>query len=92
MASVPPLNPDIKRHPAKHNMTSTAETCTVRKGRFSPQTKRQKQGGSPQKNKQGLFSSGFSLLWLQECSRFTSWLQTVNWRIDGKTGFLEACS
>ena len=26
--------------PAKHNMTSTVETCTMRKGRFSPQTKR----------------------------------------------------
>ena len=84
--------PGRQTTPAKHNMTSTVETCTMWKGRFSPQTKQQKQAGSPQKDKQGLFCSGFSLLWLQKCSRFTSWLQTVNWRIDGKTGFLEACS
>ena len=60
LASVPPLNPDIKQHPAKHNMTLTVETCTMRKGRFSPQTKQQKQAGSrPQNNKQRLFSMVF---------------------------------
>ena len=85
--------PGHQTTPARHNMTSTVENCTMRKGCFSPQTKQQKQGGSRQeKQTRTFFQWLFIALAAKKCAPFTSWLQTVNWRIDGKTGFLEACS
>ena len=84
LASVPPLNPDIKRHQQDTTWLLRLKLAQWERDVFPHKQNSKSRVVLSKKNKQGFFSNGFSLLWLQKCSRFTSWLQTVNWRIDEK--------